>query len=37
MKLFEIKGQPPQWLLTKGDTQDASYLTEATGKNTHLE
>jgi len=37
MKLFEIKGQSPQWLLTKGDTQDASYLAENAGKNTHLE
>jgi hypothetical protein len=37
MKLFEIKRQTPQWLFTKGDTQDASYLAEAAGKNTHLE
>ena len=37
MKLFEIKGQTPRWLFAKGDTQDASYLAEAAGKNTHLE
>jgi len=37
MKLFEIKNQQPNWLFTKGDIQDAPYLTEATGKNTHLE
>jgi hypothetical protein len=37
MKLFEIKGQPPHWLFTRGEKQDAPYLAEATGKNTHLE
>ena len=37
MKLYEIKKQTPQWLMTKGDTQDASYLAESAGKNTHLE
>jgi hypothetical protein len=39
MKLFEIKGQTPPWLIINGGAQDAScpMLAEAAGKNTHLE